>query len=78
MSTQSELDRVDQIKQRHEEELLGLDGVIGVGVGISTRTHKPCIKAYLKEPPARLHAAIPQQLDGVEVEVEEVGDVRAL
>lgn len=64
-------EHVRHVKQHHERELLGLDGVQGVGIG-EDHGH-PAIMVYVDDSsPARLRK-IPRRIDDVRVVVEESG-----
>lgn len=64
-------EHVREIKQRHERELLGLDGVQGVGIG-DDHGH-PAIMVYVDDSSSAEMLKIPRQLDNVPVVVEESG-----
>lgn len=66
------LESVRAVKKRYEQMLLDIDGVVGVGVGLSSEG-EPCIKAYVKA--KELGGEIPNKLDGVQVVLEEIGDI---
>jgi hypothetical protein len=80
-----EIERVQAVRQSHEAELLGKRNVIGLGVGLRQKEGKPTdqvalvvlvrrkLEASLLEPVDR----IPEEIDGVPVDVQEVGDLRA-
>lgn len=68
------LESVRAVKKRYEQMLLDIDGVVGVGVGLSSKG-QPCIKAYVKAKIEELGGEIPNKLDGVQVVLEEIGDI---
>jgi hypothetical protein len=59
----------------HRDRLLSIPGVVGVAEG--ARAGEPCIKVLVEKRTAETLAAIPKALDGVAVEVEESGEIRA-
>jgi hypothetical protein len=65
--------------RRHEEALLALPNVAGVGIG--ERAGKPVIKVLVTEkvPESTLgrDQLVPESLEGYEVDVEEIGRVEA-
>ena len=63
-------------KERHEVELMGLPGVIGVGIGDCDG--RPCIKVYTEVPTLEVAPSVPETLDGHPVDLEFIGTVRAL
>jgi hypothetical protein len=77
--------RALRIKQTHEDSLLAKANVLGVGVGLRQRrglTGEQVALVVLvrrKMPASQLAAddVIPHEIDGVPVDVQEVGDVRA-
>ena len=76
---------IQKIKERYEEELLLNPNVVGVGIGTKIikgiSTQKQCIKIYVRKkiPRSKLQKKelIPQKLNGVETDVEEVGKLKA-
>lgn len=80
------LARVTSVRAAHEARLLRYPNVVAVADGIRTRdgqpTGEPCIVVYVsrKVPRERLSPdeVLPEQLDGVGVDVVPVGEVRAL
>jgi hypothetical protein len=69
-------EHVRQVKQRHEHELLGLDGVQGVGIG-DDHGH-PAIMVYVDDSSSSAQLRkIPRRINDVHVVVEESGAFRA-
>jgi hypothetical protein len=74
------------VKARYESDLLARPGVVGVGVGLRQRggayTDEVCIvvMVHRKYPPSDLRPEelLPAALEGVPVDVQEAGDIRAL
>lgn len=64
-------EHVKQVKQRHERELLRLDGVQGVGIGDDHG--RPAIMVYVDDSSSAEMRKIPQRIDDVQVVVEESG-----
>lgn len=64
-----------EAQARHQERLLAIRGVTGVGVGRDA-DGRPAIRVYLSAPGRR--AAVPARLDGVPVAVRVTGAFRAL
>ena len=79
------IDRIRQVKQAYESQLLRLANVVGVGIGLrlqgGVRTENPALVVMVKKKlPADLLAQsdlIPSEIEGIPVDVQEVGDVRA-
>jgi hypothetical protein len=80
------MERMRAAKARHERELMGKANVVSVGIGFRTRngeiTDEPSIVVSVtrKLPDSMLapEDAIPCELDGVPVDVQAVGTLRAL
>lgn len=70
------MEEVAAIKERHEKELMALEDVVGLGVGVSSQG-QPCIVAFLRRLTSELEARIPSTIEGVPVEIEEVGEFEA-
>ena len=79
------MDRIRQVKQAYEDQLLRLANVVGVGIGLrrqsGVRTDQPALVVMVrKKLPAELIAQsdlIPGEIEGIPVDVQEVGDIRA-
>jgi hypothetical protein len=77
--------RAGAVRRVHQAELLRLANVVGVGVGIRRRQGKPTGEVALvvmvrrKVPPERLapEDLVPGEIDGVPVDVQEVGEIAA-
>jgi hypothetical protein len=76
---------VADARARHEAELMRYPNVVGVADGIATRggesTGEQCIVVYVstKVPVGELaaEAVLPREIDGVRVDVVEVGRIEA-
>lgn len=76
---------IQRIKEHYEEKLLLNPNVAGVGIGTKTingiSTPRQCIKIYVRRkiPINKLkkNEWIPQKLDGIETDIEEVGRLDA-
>ncbi len=75
--------RAEQVKQQYQAELLAKDNVVGVGVGLRSRgglttaevaiivmVSKKVLKSELPE-----EQLVPSEIDGVPIDVQEVGDI---
>jgi hypothetical protein len=82
---QADLQRVLVIKERYETELMGKANVQGVGVGLHMREGRPTgglslvVMVTHKVPRAQLapEDLIPSEIEGVTVDVQEVGELEA-
>lgn len=79
-------DRIREIKDKHTHELLKLKGVVGVGIGkkvvAGKETDQLAIIVFVdrKIPESTLEKTdiVPESLEGIPLDVQEVGTVRAL
>jgi hypothetical protein len=79
------IQRVKEVKARHESQLMKKANVIGVGIGFKQRRGKPTDEIALvvnvtrKLPLSQLapEDAIPNRIEGVPVDVHETGEIRA-
>jgi len=68
-------DTIEQVVNKHTEELMAVPGVVGVGQGLCD--NKPCIKVYIMEKSPESDRRIPSSLDGYKVSTEVTGEIRA-
>lgn len=87
MSEQAELfERAKQVKMAYQETLLQKANVVGVGIGYAQRsqqaTNEICLVVMVSQklPDEALPPddRIPRELEGVPVDVQQVGDLRAM
>ena len=85
-SFEADLEKAQAVKRAHQEELLSKSNVVGVGVGLCMREGTPTGQVGLvvfvrrKVPASKLdeNEVIPSEIDTVPVDVQEVGEIRAL
>ena len=78
-SAMTALEEISQVRKRHEAELLGLPGVVGIGVGLTEGAQGvPCILIQVEKLRPVYEAEIPKNLEGVPTRVVVVGEVEAL
>ena len=83
-SSPVEYERVKSVKEAHERELLARQNVLGVGVGYKViegmRTEILAIVVMVREKVVegllQREDIIPREIDGVPVDVQEVGELR--
>lgn len=86
MSKDKVLDRVRAVKSVYEADLMRKANVVGVGIGLRQTGGKPTgepavvVSVTHKVPISQLAAGdvIPRELDGIPVDVQVVGELRAL
>jgi hypothetical protein len=77
-ASQTAVDAVKRVKERHEGKLLAIPGVVGVGVGLSdTVIGQAAIEIYVIQATESLKQVLPKSLDGVEVKTIETGEIHA-
>ena len=77
--------RARSVKARHADSLMAIPGVVSVGVGLSQRSGRftddiaIVVMVQRKRPLADLPPAerLPVELEGIPVDVQEAGDLRA-
>lgn len=82
---QATYERIRAVKQAHEKALLDKANVVGVGIGLrqrgGTRTDQMVLVVMVKQKVPRHQLApadvIPGDIEGVPVDVQVVGDIRA-
>ena len=67
---------VDEVLTKHTKTLMTIPGVVGTGEGRCEG--KPCIKVFVIKKTSDLDEKIPKNLDGYEVIIEEVGEIKPL
>ena len=66
---------IGEVVDRHQAELLSIDGVMGLG--ISSRDREPVIVVYLENDSPELGARIPAELEGFRIVTEVTGPIEA-
>lgn len=66
---------IGEVKEKHALNLLGIEGVEGVGIG-EEGSH-PAIKVYVSRDPRSLESKIPGEIDGYPVSLEYPGEFNA-
>jgi len=86
MIRDEELDRLRAVKMAHEADLMRQANVVGVGIGLRQRGGKPTgepvivVSVTRKVPLSQLAPGdvIPRELERIPVDVQAVGELRAL
>jgi hypothetical protein len=72
------IEAVRKVKERHEESILDIDGVVGVGIGLSeTAPGQVVIEVYTKKPTHQMSRVIPETLENIPVKMIETGEIIA-
>jgi hypothetical protein len=85
VSNQAQLNRIREVKEAHEAELLDKANVVGIGIGTrerggeSTEEFAIVVSVTRKLPASELDSRdiLPERLDGVPVDVRAVGELKA-
>ncbi|RME76258.1 MAG: hypothetical protein D6784_06210 [Chloroflexi bacterium] len=80
------LEQIRRVKARYEQSLLQRPNVVGVGIGFKMEHNRPTdtlalvVNVKQKLPAAELSPddILPTELEGVPVDVQEVGTIRAI
>ena len=80
------IEEIRAVKDRHEEDLLKKKNVVGLGIGYKevgcekTKQLSLVVMVRKKEAPSQLEAKdlVPSEIEGVPVDVKEVGEIVAL
>jgi len=86
MAAEKGIEKIRAVKDRHEEDLLKKKNVVGLGIGYrevggqKTEQLSLVVMVRKKELPSQLDATdlVPSEIDGVPVDVKEVGEIVAL
>jgi hypothetical protein len=86
MIADERLDRLRAVRAAHEADLMRRANVVGVGIGLRQREGEPTgepvivVSVTHKVPLSQLAPAdvVPRELEGIPVDVQAVGELRAL
>ena len=74
-SVDGEYQEILEVMNRHEDELMAINGVVGVGIGECNGL--PCIVVYLEDDSEELRSRIPEWVEGFPVTTEVTGPIEA-
>jgi hypothetical protein len=83
MSQEAQMARAEAVQRKYTDELMKKPNVVGVAIGMVTRggSDQVGLVVMVRQKVPRVQLApediIPDQLDGVPVGVQEVGEIRA-
>jgi hypothetical protein len=69
--------RIREVKRKYEPEWLSLKGVVGIGIGTLSDGSIGIIVS-VKKLEKKIQKEIPDQVEGVKVEIQESGEFKAL
>ena len=69
--------KIKKIKQKHEKKWLKIDGVVAVGIG-NLSDGGPGIIVSVKKNIGGIRKQIPETVQGIGVEIQETGEMKAL
>ncbi len=69
---------INQVLERHQQELMALPNVVGVYVGLMPDQKTPCLKVMLSRKDRASQGRIPKSLEGYPVRTEVTGDIRPM
>ena len=67
---------IREVLREHTDSLMSVPGVVGTAEG--ERAAQPCIKVFVAKKTPELLREIPPTIDGYLVDVQEIGEIRAL
>jgi len=73
-----EVTHLKDVQGRHEQNLMQLPGVVGMGIGRSKKDNTLRLEIYVKKLTPELQSQLPESLNGAPVRIVETGEVRAL
>lgn len=77
-ANQRAVEAVSKVKEKHEEAILRIEGVVGIGVGLSDKEpDQVVIEVYTKKPVHEMKHLIPETLEGIPVKIIETGEIVA-
>ena len=71
-----DLDFVQAVKRRHDDELMAIPGVVGTGIA-NDAEGRPLIDVYVDRSTNEFSDAVPKQIEGVTVHMVETGPFTA-
>jgi hypothetical protein len=75
---QKAIEAVNKVKERNEEAILKIEGVVGMGIGISeTVPGQVVIEVYVKKSAHEMRNIVPEMLENIPVKIVETGEIIA-
>jgi hypothetical protein len=67
------VDSATAVRNRHEDELMSIQGAVGTGIGMGDRPGQPAIIVYVKKMASHTPPTTPKEVEGVQVKIIENG-----
>lgn len=72
------IEAASKVKERNEEAILSIEGVVGLGVGLSeAAADEVAIEVYTKKPSHEMRHLLPEALENIPVKIVETGEIIA-
>jgi len=72
------VEMVARVKDRHEDSILHIEGVVGLGIGVSEAApEEVVIEVYTKKPPYEMKHVIPDSVERIPLRIVETGEIFA-
>jgi hypothetical protein len=71
------LDQVTEVMDRHTDEVMRVDGVVGIAIG-ALPDSSFCIQVLVRERSEAIVGKLPEEIEGVPVVIEETGEIRPM
>jgi hypothetical protein len=69
---------INDVLRAHDQELLAINGVVGVYVGLLDDGKTQCLKVMVAAKSAEIERSIPKNIEGFPVSVEVTGEIKPL
>jgi hypothetical protein len=69
--------KIQEIKKKYEQQWLSIQDVVGVGIGILDDKNMGIIVSVVKWE-SQVASKIPNEIEGVKIEIRETGEFKAL
>ncbi len=73
-----EFDAINHVLKTHAGELMAIQGVVGIAIGLLEDEETPCLKIMVSKMTPELEKSLPKTLEGHPVVVDETGVIRPL
>ena len=71
------IDKIKKVKRQHEKAWMSLKQVVAVGIG-QTSVGETGILVAVRKDPDKIRAQIPEMIKGIRVEIQQIGEIKAL